>query len=181
MVTLNKWPKFGLIFTIITTILCCFVSLIPRIIGLPIAPFEVSDMNSVDLIELSINRYNFGTEQYLTPFLTGILIGYIIANKSKYSKIFNTNTFTTPIIWILFGLLCSSAVIWGENFKDIDINPNKINLLLWYSLGKLLWSTGCGCLLLVLCLGKKGLIEVLGFRFKNFINFLNLNIQDLDY
>ena len=158
MVTLYKWPKFGLTFTIITTIFSCFVSLISRI-WLPIAPLEIADMNSLEMIEQSIVRYNIGTEQYLTPFLTGILIGYIIANKSKYSKIFNTNTFTTPIIWILFGLLCSSAVIWGENFKDIDLTPNKTNLLLWFSLGRILWSSGCGCLLLVLCIKREGLIE----------------------
>jgi hypothetical protein len=29
--------------------------------------------------------------------------------------------------------------------------------LLWFSLGKILWSLGCGSLILVLCMRSKGL------------------------
>jgi hypothetical protein len=63
------------------------------------------------------------------------------------------------ILLIVFPLCCASAIIWGENFKDLDKTPNKVNLLLWFSLGKILWSLGCGSLLLVLYTGNRGLFE----------------------
>ncbi len=112
-------------------------------------------MDSVDQIRTSFIRYGTATEQYLTPFITGILIGFLIANKEKFKKIFNKKS--VPIIlWILFPLFCSLAIIWGENFKDLDIAPNEVNLLLWLSFGKVMWSLGCGSLVLVLCIRSGG-------------------------
>jgi len=99
-----------------------------------------------------------GPEQFLTPFIIGILIGFLIAKRKYFSSFFNKRFFSLTL-WIIFPLFCSSAIIWGENFKDVDITPNKLNLLLWFSLGKILWSLGCGSLILVLCIRSEGLSE----------------------
>jgi hypothetical protein len=84
------------------------------------------------------------------------LIGFLIARRKYFSSFFNHKIFSLTL-WIVFPLFCSSAIIWSENFKDLDITPNKLNLLLWFSLGKILWSLGCGSLILVLCIRSEGL------------------------
>ncbi len=155
LIQLHYSTKIGIIFSTILIIASCFASILPRFLGLPITPFEVSDMVSVDQIKTSFMRYNLGIEQFLTPFITGILIGFLIANKEKFSKFFN-KIFISIILWIVFPLFCASAIIWGENFKDVNITPNKLNLLLWFSFGKVLWSLGCGSLILVLCTRSEG-------------------------
>jgi hypothetical protein len=75
-----------------------------------------------------------------------------------FTNVFNKK-FVPIILWIIFPLFCSSAIIWGENFKDFEIAPNILDLLLWFSLGKILWSLGCGSLILVLCIRSEGLSE----------------------
>jgi hypothetical protein len=159
LIQLHYSPKIGMIFTSILIIISCFFGILPKLLGLPIAPFEVSEMVSVDQIKKSFLRF-FKAEQFLTPFVTGILIGFLIANKENFSKFFNKK-FISIILWLLFPLLCSSAIIWGENFKDINTVPNKPNLLLWISLGKILWSLGCGSLILVLYIRSEGLSKTI--------------------
>ncbi|CAG2175579.1 unnamed protein product, partial [Oppiella nova] len=34
------------------------------------------------------------------------------------------------------------SVVWSENFKNIDEKPDELNLMVWYSCGKVLWSVG---------------------------------------
>ncbi len=158
LIPLYYSTKFGIIFTLFSIIASCFVQILPKLFGLPIAPFEVSDMVSLDQFQKSFFRYNLRPEQSLISFIIGILIGFIIANKEILTKFFNKKL--VPIIlWIVFPLFCSSAIIWGENFKDLEIAPNKLNLLLWFSFGKILWSLGCGSLILVLYTGNRGLFE----------------------
>ncbi len=153
LIPMHCWPTIGVTLNIIAIIFGSITSILPKFLGLPIAPFEVSDMDSVDQIQRSLRRYNMGTEQFITPFVTGILIGYLITNRSKFTKTFN-KIFIIIILWILFAVLSSSAIIWGENFKDINKTPNKLNLLLWFSLGKILWSLGLGSLIIALYSGK---------------------------
>jgi len=136
-----------------------FASLLPKYFGLPIAPFEVSEMNSIDEIGRSIVRYNIGPEQYFAPFMMGIIVGYLIQNRSKFFSLSNKN-FILVSLWILFPLLSSSAIIWAQNFENINITPNKLDLLLWFSLGKILWAVGWGCLILALSIGSGGLIII---------------------
>ncbi len=158
LVPLYYSTKFGIIFISFSIIASCFVQLLPKFFGLPIAPFEISDIISVDQFQKSIFRYNLRPEQSLISFIIGILIGFLITNKEMFTNVFNKK-FVPIILWIIFPLFCSSAIIWGENFKDFEIAPNILDLLLWFSLGKILWSLGCGSLILVLCIRSEGLSE----------------------
>lgn len=150
LIPLYYSPIIGIILNVIAILIGCVACILPQFFGLPIAPFEVSDMTSIDQIQRSLVRYNVGPEQCITPFVTGLLIGYLIIHRSK----FLSKTMVSVSLWILFIVLSSSAIIWGENFKDLDVIPNKIDLMLWFSLGKILWASGCGALILVLCAGK---------------------------
>ncbi len=155
LVQLHYSTKIGIILSFILIIASLIANVLPKLLGLPIAPFEVSLMDSVDQIRTSFIRYSAATDQYLTPFIIGILIGFLIANKEKFKNFFDKKL--VPIIlWIFFPLFCSSAIIWGENFKDINITPNEVDLLLWLSLGKVMWSLGCGSLILVLYIRSEG-------------------------
>jgi hypothetical protein len=49
------------------------------------------------------------------------------------------------------------AIVWGENFKDINESANKLNLILWFSSGKILWSLGNSWIIYALYTGSKGL------------------------
>ncbi len=155
LIQLHYSTKIGIVFSTILIIASLVTNILPKLQGLPIAPFEVSLMDSVDQIRTSFIRYSTATEQYLTPFITGILIGFLITNKEKFKNFFDKK-FVPTILWIFFPLFCSSAIIWGENFKDINIAPNEVNLLLWLSFGKVMWSLGCGSLILVLCIRSEG-------------------------
>jgi uncharacterized membrane protein len=110
----------------------------------------------VDQFKQSLFRYNIGPEQSLIPFIIGILIGFLITRREYFSSFFHQKIILLTL-WLVFPIFCVSAIIWGENFKDLDITPNKLNLLLWFSLGKILWSLGCGSLVLVLCIRSEGL------------------------
>jgi hypothetical protein len=48
------------------------------------------------------------------------------------------------------------AIVWGENFKDINESANKLNLILWFSSGKILWSLGNSWIIYALYTGSKG-------------------------
>ncbi len=137
LIPLYYSTKFGIIFISFSIIVSCFAQIFPKLFGLPIAPFEISDINSVDQFKKSIFFYNFRPEQSLIYFITGILIGFLIANKENFSKLFNKKLISI-ILWIIFPHFCSSAIIWGEIFKDLEMASNKLHLLLWFSFGKIL-------------------------------------------
>ena len=156
MLPLKYSPKKGLIFNYFVIIFGCFLSILPKLIfGTKIIPFEVSDMNSINEMKYSFVRFSIFTDQNLSVFVIGIIVGFLMKNKSLYHK-FLMNINNRIFLSILCPILSIIAIIWSENFKDINESPNQLNLMVWFAFGKILWSFGNIWFIYFLFTGSKG-------------------------
>jgi hypothetical protein len=157
MIPLKLWPTIGFILNFLLIIFGCFLTIITRFLfGFKLIPYEVSEMYSLTEMKRSFVRFSITTDQNLSVFVIGIIVGYLLRNRSVYNKFFNQK-YNRILLSIFCPVLCVLAIIWGENFKDINESANKINLILWFASGKILWSLGNSWIIYALYTGSKGL------------------------
>ncbi len=123
--------------------------------GIKISPFEVSTMNSLTEIKYSIIRFTQYTDQYISSFAMGILLGYLVRKKPnlKLGKIFEI------ILWIVCPFMSILSVIWAEIFVHFNgdyTSKNQLNLMLCMSCGKIMWSLGVGWTIFACSTGRGG-------------------------
>ena len=143
MVPLKYSPKYGLILNLVTLPFTCFATIIPYLLtGVKRLPFEVSEVHTYEDLKYAFNRNFTFTDQYLSLFHIGIIVGYFLRNKQLIDK----HLTNRRAIRILIGIYCYSmsvlGIAWSENFKDMNIRPNKFNLNVWLVFGKILWAFG---------------------------------------
>jgi len=151
-------PKFGFIFNTIAIIITSFLNIVPKLyFGYKLLPYEIKQLNSIQDMKASLMRYQSFTDQYLVMFIIGIIIGYIIREKNSFIKYLVRNKFWS----ILLSFICYSlpvlALIWSQDFSDINKTQNKLNINLWFIFGKILWSFGNIWLIFVIYFNKNGM------------------------
>ena len=142
MILFKYSSKLGYTLNLLFLPIACFATIAPKVISdFKIIPFDISELYSIKTMKYCLLRFFIYTDQYLSLFIVGIIVGYFLRNKEKTDRLL-----TKTSVRLLIGLLCYSmsvlGVAWSENFKDMNVTPNKLNLSLWFVFGKILWAIG---------------------------------------
>lgn len=120
-----------------------FAAVSPKLIyNIKIFPFEISSMMSVTEVKQSIIRFTQYTDQYISSFAMGLLLGYLV-RKINYDQLSKPTQF---VLWIVCPTLSITALFWGEftfQFSQMFSN-NQFFVMLCYCLGKIMWNIGIG-------------------------------------
>ncbi len=138
----------------ILIIIGCFLSIVPKLFyGFNIAPYEASTMNSVLEIRHSLLHYLGSTQQNISTFIIGLIVGYLIRKKP------NLNTggkLGNLILWITLPLLPPIASYWSESFKASEGEFSQLSFIMWFLSGRVMWSLGYGWIVFACCTKRGG-------------------------
>lgn len=153
LLTLN-FKRFGFVFLIFLAIIGCYLSIIRKLFfGLNIAPFEVSNMNSVQDIRHSFLHYLGSTEQNISTFIIGLIYGFLIRKRP------NLNTggrIGNLILWIVLLSLPPIASYWSEGFKALKGGFSQFSFIMWFLSGRAMWALGYGWIIFACCTKRAG-------------------------
>ena len=152
--------RFGLTFNLMAILLTSFVKLLPKLFfDFELIPYEIRDLDSVEDMKQSFLRFFFFTDQYIYLFVFGITIGYFLKERPLLiRKLTKTKLARLTLTLISYSSMVL-AIVWSEDFKDINKDQNQANLMIWFVLGDILWSMGLIWTIFLLRKPKKGTIN----------------------
>jgi peptidoglycan/LPS O-acetylase OafA/YrhL len=100
------------------------------------------------------------TNNYGTAFFVGIAFGYLFRKKILFTKI------QEILFWILSTLMMTGVLLWHNTFFRLDKSAPLLSVLLWHSIGKLLFCLGFAWILYACCIGRGGLYLFFAFKKK---------------
>jgi hypothetical protein len=110
-------------------------------------------MNSVPEIRHSLLHYLGSTQQNISTFIIGLIVGYLIRKKP------NLNTggkLGNVILWITLPLLPPIASYWSEGFKASKGEFSQLSFIMWFLSGRVMWSLGYGWIVFACCTKRGG-------------------------
>ncbi len=167
-----KKQIYGTYAIITAIILSLFASISPKIL-FGITPYlQIWDLDSSILSNgNSFVYYHFTPNNYGISFFVGIAFGYLLNKKVLFSRL------KEKFIWILSLVMIITVYFWNNSFWRLDKSAPLLSVLLWHSIGKLLFCSGLGWILYACCIGRGGLY--LFFTFEEKISFKKLNTKFL--
>jgi len=102
-----------------------------------------------ELLE-SFKWYHLTTNLYIISFFVGILFGFLMKKKVAISKSLEI------LLWIISISMMVSVSLWHNSLWRLNESAPYWSVILWFSIGKLLYSIGCSCIYYLLCNGKGG-------------------------
>ncbi len=158
-----KKQIYGTYAIIIAIILSLFASISPKILfGIRhyLQPF---DLNSAVFRNTNSFTYFYYTpNNYGISFFVGIAFGYMLRKKVLFTR--SQEIYS----WILSLVMIITVYFWHNNFLRLDKSEPFLNVLLWHSIGKLLFCSGFAWILYACCIGRGGLYLFFAFMKKNF-------------
>ncbi len=147
-----KKQIYGTYAIIIAIILSLFASISPKILfGIRhyLQPF---DLNSAVFRNTNSFTYFYYTpNNYGISFFVGIAFGYLLNKKVMFSRL------KEKFIWIFSLVMIITVYFWNNNFWRLDKSDPFLDVLLWHSIGKLLFCSGFAWILYACCIGRGGL------------------------
>ena len=120
MIAFKKSSKFGYIFNFLVLPFACFATIAPTLIyDLKLFPFEVSELYKIEDLKYSLIRFFTFTDQYLSLFIIGIIVGYFLRPPQGVDKLLRGFPIRLSI-----GIICYTisvlGIVWSENFKEMN-------------------------------------------------------------
>jgi hypothetical protein len=131
-------------------IVSIFASITPNAI-FGIKPYLlIWDHESIKSYSQSKKWFHTTPNIYSTSFFIGIAFGILMRRKLFLSRM------QEFFIWILSITLISIVYLWNNSFYRLDKSAPFSSVILWFSIGKLLFSIGFSWILFALCSGRGG-------------------------
>jgi hypothetical protein len=163
-----KKQIYGTYAIITAIILSLFASVSPKIIFGIRHYLPAWDRNSASFQKSnSLKYFYFTPNNYGISFFVGIAFGYLLYKKVLFSRL------KEKFIWILSLVMIITVYLWHNNFCRSDKSAPFLDILLWHSIGKLLFCSGFAWILYACCIGRGGLY--LFFAFMEKISFKKYN------
>jgi len=151
IITYFKKPIVGLYAIIAVIIIGLFASISPQVL-FGIKPYlQIWDLETVHVtISKSFRWYHNTPNVYVTSFFVGIAFGYLMRKEISFSRL------QQILFWILSIVMILTVYFWHNNFWRLDKSAPLWSVLLWHSIGKLLFSSGFGWIFYMCCTGRGG-------------------------
>jgi peptidoglycan/LPS O-acetylase OafA/YrhL len=146
-----KKPNLGICATILAIILGLIAAVAPQLLY-NIKPYAKHwEMETFEEIFDGWKWYHLTTNGYITSFFVGIIVGFLMRKQIFISRQVEILSLIISIAMIV------SIYLWNNTFWSRDRSASDLSLLLWYSFGKLISSTGYACIFYILSTGKGGM------------------------
>ncbi len=155
-----KKQIYGTYAIITAIILSLFASISPKIL-FGITPYLQIWDSDVFSNTNSFVYYHFTPNNYGISFFVGIAFGYLLNKKVMFSRL------KEKFIWILSLVMIITVYLWHNSFYRLDKSAPLLSVLLWHSIGKLLFCSGFAWILYACSIGRGGLYLFFAFRKKN--------------
>ena len=149
-ISLYAKPKLGIILSVLGILIGVIASMMPRILGFT-HYYEWRDFDTFGDMAAALRWQFYGTHMHLAPFMLGMLLGYVLR---KWPKVYLGGIIGETFIWIVTGSMSIWAYFWHSNWFIEP--PGFINLILWNSIGKLLWVSGIAWMIFACSTGRAG-------------------------
>ncbi len=145
-----KKKVLGVYAIMLAIIVSIFASITPNAI-FGIKPYLlIWDHESIKSYSQSKKWFHTTPNIYSTSFFIGIAFGILMRRKLFLSRM------QEFFIWILSITLISIVYLWNNSFYRLDKSAPFSSVILWFSIGKLLFSIGFSWILFALCSGRGG-------------------------
>ena len=146
-----KKPIVG-IYTIITAIILSLLIAISPQILLGIPPYlRIWDLESIIFSNSrSMAYYHTMPIAYLVTFLVGFPFGFMLFKNVQFTKL------QERVFWVLSVISILSVYLWHNSFWRLDQSAPLISILLWHTVGKLVFGMGVGWIIFACCSGRGG-------------------------
>ena len=85
-------------------------------------PYVIPDMSTFSEMKNSVMHYWMGTNQHISTFSLGILIGYLIKNKPNM----NLGKIWQYILWVVTPICSVIGIVWIEQFNYYEIKTTHL-------------------------------------------------------
>jgi hypothetical protein len=126
-----KKQIYGTYAIITAIILSLFASISPKIL-FGITPYLQIDSDFF-LNANTFVYYHYTPNNYGISFFVGIAFGYLLYKKVLFSRL------KEKLIWILSLVMIITVYLWHNSFWRLDNSTPLLSILLWHSIGKLLF------------------------------------------
>jgi hypothetical protein len=149
-ISLYAKPILGIILSILGIIIGVIASIMPKLLGI-YNYYEWREFDTIYDLSIGVRWHFYGTHMHLSPFMLGMLLGYILR---KWPNVYLGGKIGESIIWIVTGIMSSWAFYWHSNW--LIEPPSSINIILWNGFGKLLWVSGVAWIIFACSTGRAG-------------------------
>ena len=156
VIALYKYPKFGLTLNVLLILSAILLIISPYFLFQLNTYYELTRLPSFKALTFSIFSYHMNTLQYVCSFAIGILAGYGIKNKSKFSFAGLTEEQLYRALTVLSLNVIPIMFVWNNSLNLYNDSPSELNAVLFFGLGKFLWSASLGWIWFVCCTGRAG-------------------------
>lgn len=156
LLVLFRRPKIGILLNIAVIIFGIFLNVSPKLILNIPSYFEFKNIQTFESLIKSLDYYQMNTTQYVGSFTLGMLTGFFIV---KHPKAYVGGSFVEIFLNTisLFSITC--MVFWSNMLSAIDGTTTELNMLLYFSFAKFIWSLSFAWLLFVWCTGRSGISQ----------------------
>ncbi len=156
LLVLFRRPKIGILLNIAVIIFGIFLNVSPKLILNIPSYFELKNIQTFESLIKSLDYYQMNTTQYVGSFTLGMLTGFFIV---KHPKAYVGGSFVEIFLNTisLFSITC--MVFWSNVLSAIDGTTTELNMLLYFTFAKFIWSLSFAWLLFVWCTGRSGISQ----------------------
>ncbi|CAG2109514.1 unnamed protein product [Medioppia subpectinata] len=79
-----------------------------------------------------MKRFSIFTDQIISVFILGLIVGFMLRKKNHMIAHMVKNKIRKLVGSVICFAISLSSFVWSEQFKDINVAPNQINLLYWH-------------------------------------------------
>lgn len=157
VIALYKWPKFGLKLNVLLILSSVLLIVSPFILFRVNTYYELTRLSSFKSLTTSIFSYHMNTLQYVCSFAIGLLAGYGIKNKSQLCIPVLIENHVYPVLTFLALTALPLILIWNNTLNLFNDSPSELNAVLFFGLGKFIWSASLAWIWFACCTGRAGM------------------------
>ncbi|XP_054155968.1 nose resistant to fluoxetine protein 6-like [Oppia nitens] len=153
---------YGSLATVAAVICGTMASIAPYIL-FHLKPYlQLWDLETVLFsVSRSYTWYHFTPNNYVTAFFIGIGTGFCLYKPSGTSSYLKPTNRITVLIWLITIPVCTSVYFYHNTFWRLDQSAPLASILLWHSLGKLVFCLGIAWIYYALCTGRAGILNTI--------------------
>ena len=154
--SLCKYPKFGVRLAKMIVMSSVLLAISPFFMFGINTYYELTRVPSLRGLTYSVFSYHMNTLQYLCSFTIGIFAGYAIRGDLKLTFILMNERVLYRTLTTLSLIALPAVMLWNNTLNLYNDSPSQLNALMFFGIGKLVWSASLAWIWYVCCTGSAG-------------------------
>ena len=154
IITYHKRPRIGLIVVFTAIVVSLFIAISPFLL-FGIKPWHQILTHGIKMLSsefnTSVNWFHTTPNVHLVSYLIGISFGFLMNRKQL-----NINEKCVKLLWMASVVAIPSIYYWNDTFWNGGAEEPQLSVLLWHTIGKILFSAAYGWIYFACCTGRGG-------------------------